>query len=151
MRPSMILMFWRTLNAIGETPRTVTLTSVPSPRLGSAATTFISGDAIGVPCSSRLTRESTMMMLALSREKPELSSDPEPRCVTMALSSGAGGLQRLAEAVGHGRQRDQHGDDQRDPAEGEQRDLPADEDVADVVRNGKRHQTCLSIEVMFAR
>ena len=27
-----------------------------------------------------------MMMLALSREKPELNSDPEPRCVMMAFS-----------------------------------------------------------------
>ena len=86
LRPSTIFTFCRTANAIGETPRTVTLTSVPSPRFGRAATTFISGDAIGRPCASRLTRESTMMMLALSREKPELSSDPDPRCVTIAFS-----------------------------------------------------------------
>ncbi len=48
---------------------------------------IISGDAIGRPCGSRFTRESTMIMLALSRLMPELSSEPEPRCVTMALSA----------------------------------------------------------------
>ena len=92
-----------------------------------------------------------MMMLALSREKPELNSDPEPRCVMMAFSTVPVDFKRLSEAVGHGRQRDQHGDDERNPGQGEQGDLPADEDVADVVRNGEGHQTCLSIEVMFAR
>ena len=112
---------------------------------------IISGDASGRPCASRFTRESTMIMLALSRRHARLSSEPEPRCVTMALSAEPVARQRHAEAVGHGGERDEHADHQRDAGQRQQRDLPADDDVADVVGNRERHQTCLSIDVMFAR
>ena len=64
----------------------------------------------------------------------------------MALSARPVDAQRHAEAVRPSPSSTmQHGDDQRDAADGEQRHLPADEDVADVVGEGKRHQTCLSI------
>src|SRR3954447_26429828 len=47
IRPCSMRTPCRTLNAIGETPRTVTLTSAPSVVRGRFATTTISGDASG--------------------------------------------------------------------------------------------------------
>ena len=80
VRPSTIFTFCRTEKAMGVTPRTVTLTSVWSPVLfGSEAMVTISGDASGCPSPSRFTRASTMIMLALSRLKPELISEFDPR------------------------------------------------------------------------
>ena len=49
-------------------------------------TIMISGDAIGRPWPSRATRSSTMIMAALSRLNPEVSSEVVPRWMTMALS-----------------------------------------------------------------
>ncbi len=137
-RPATILTPWRTWKAIGETPRTVTLTSPPLLR-GRVATTRISGDARGRPCESRATRESTMMVLALSRDMPDISSAVEPRWVTIAFCGEPVARSADAETVGHRGQDEEHRDDERDAAHGQRGDLPADGDVADVVRQRQRH------------
>jgi hypothetical protein len=79
-------MFGLTLNTIGVTPRTTTFTSAPSSLRFMEATIASSGDAIGCPCASRATCESTESALSASRPIPEVISDVDPRCVMIAFS-----------------------------------------------------------------
>ena len=77
----------RTLKASGVTPRSVMLVGWLSVFLGLLAITTISHDASGVPLLSRAMRGSVMMVCALPMLIHDVSSDSEPRWVTMALLS----------------------------------------------------------------
>jgi len=68
-----------------------------------------------------------------------------------AVRVAAGGGQGDAESIRHRGQDHEHGHDQGDAADGEQGDAPADQEIADVVRQRERHQTCLRRSVMRAR
>src|SRR5208283_2473225 len=85
--PKTILMLLRTLKALGDTPRKVTLAGKPVPFLGRVVMTTTSQEARDFPSAPRATRGSTEMRLALPMSIHEVSSDIEPRCVTMALLS----------------------------------------------------------------
>ncbi len=84
-RPSVTVMPCRTLNAICETPRTVELTSLPSLRRRFATATS-SGEASARLFSSRATRASSVKARTPSRPIADVSSEFEPRCVTMAFA-----------------------------------------------------------------
>ena len=77
----------RTSNALGVTPRIVTLVWRPSLRRGMAPTTTISGEAIGRPSAPTATRESTTILLRWSSGTQDVSSEAEPRCTTIAFSA----------------------------------------------------------------
>ena len=62
-RPCLISIPPRTSNALGVTPRMVTLVCRPSVRRGIAPTTTISGEAIGRPSEATATRGSTTILL----------------------------------------------------------------------------------------
>ena len=85
LRPRTISIPPRTANAIGETPRIVTLVGCPSLRRGLLLTTTISGEASGRPSAPRATRESTTIRLRWSSGTHEVSSLADPRCTTIAF------------------------------------------------------------------
>ena len=80
-------MLLRTLNAVGVTPRKVTLVGMSVSFLGRVVMTTTSQEASGLPSAPRATRGSTAIRLALPMSIHEVSSDIEPRWVTMALLS----------------------------------------------------------------
>ena len=85
--PSTTLMLLRTLKAVGVTPRNVMLVGIFVPFLGRVVMTTTSHEARGLPSAPRATRGSTAIRLALPMSIHEVSSDIEPRWVTMALLS----------------------------------------------------------------
>src|ERR1017187_10016759 len=86
LRPWTTLIPLRTLKAIGDTPRNVTLAGCPSVRLGRVVRMTTSHDASGPPALSRATRGSTMTTLASSIRIHDVNSDIDPRCVTMPFN-----------------------------------------------------------------
>ncbi len=76
----------RTSKASGVTPRKVTLAGWPSVARGRPITTTSSQEASGWPSGPRATRSSTAIMLRSARGTEEVSSEPDPRCTTIALS-----------------------------------------------------------------
>ena len=77
----------RTLKALGVTPRKVMLVGRPLSFAGRAVITTTSHEASGLPSGPSATRGSTATRFALLMFIHELSSDMEPRWVTMALLS----------------------------------------------------------------
>ena len=86
VRPSTTVIPPRTSKARGVTARRVTFAGWPSLARGRPITTTSSQDASGWPLASRATRSSTVIMLRSARGTDEVSSEPEPRWNTIALS-----------------------------------------------------------------
>ncbi len=133
-------MLLRTLKAVGVTPRKVMLMGMLVPFLGRVVMTTTSQEASGLPSAPRATRGSTAMRLAWPMSIHEVSSDMEPRWVTMALLSEPVELKRDVEAAGHGQNGHKGRHHQSNAEDGQQRDLPARAQIANVIAERKRHQ-----------
>ena len=86
-RPSTTLMPPRTSKAAGMTARNVTFVGPPWLTLGKLITTTQSHAAMGVPSARLAMRSSATIMLRTSMPTPEVSSEADPRCTMIALSS----------------------------------------------------------------
>ena len=86
-RPATSLMFGRTAQAIGPTPRRVTLPSSSPPRSGRLAATSSSAEASGRPSPSRAICGARSITVIASRSSTDISSAEEPPRSTIAVSS----------------------------------------------------------------
>ena len=92
-----------------------------------------------------------MIMLALSREKPELSSDPDPRCVTIALSAVPVAFSALRKPLAIAVSAISTATTSEMPASASSVTFQRTRTLRTLYEMRQRHQTCLSIDVMFAR
>ena len=115
------------------------------------ATTTSSGENSARPFASFMTRGSSLSTCALSRVMFELSSEFEPRCVTMALIGEPVALSAARNPFAIAIEDDQHRNDQRNPADREHRQLATNVETANVVGEWDRHYACLNMSVIRAR